>query len=200
MPQTRRSPEAQVCQFSGAKIIGTIPVLTALVGDAIIQACLDPDVTVIEHLASTTFRSVRVDVDAVIITRDGRRLALDVADARHVRNIDDDGMILLALHERGIDVCQLTEADLRKEPRYSNARIVWSHRSHRIAIGLRMQILQTLADAGALRIGDLLKSVTSDHDPVPAVMALACADQIELELDEQPLGPETVVRARRGRT
>jgi hypothetical protein len=43
-------------------------------------------------------------------------------------------------------------------------------------------------------LGELLKCVRSDHDPAPAVMALACADLLHLDLVSRPLSPTTIAR------
>ena len=61
----------------------------------------------------------------------------------------------------------------------------------------------TVADARAAldRIGDGLGREDHDGttwyaDPSPAVMSLACANLLELDLTSEPLGPSTLVRTR----
>jgi hypothetical protein len=51
-----------------------------------------------------------------------------------------------------------------------------------------------LLDEGPMPLGELLKSIRSERDPAPAVMALACADLLYLDLGSQPLRPATIVR------
>jgi hypothetical protein len=45
-----------------------------------------------------------------------------------------------------------------------------------------------------MSLGDLLKSIRCEHDPAPAVMALACADLLHLDLVSRPLSPTTIAR------
>jgi hypothetical protein len=46
-------------------------------------------------------------------------------------------------------------------------------------------------------LANLLASASShEADPAAAVMALACANLLEIELSETPLGPQTLVRCR----
>jgi hypothetical protein len=59
-----------------------------------------------------------------------------------------------------------------------------------------MRVLQILLDDGPMPLGQLLKSIRGDRDPTPAVMALACADLLTLDLVSQPLGPGTIARSR----
>jgi hypothetical protein len=87
----------------------------------------------------------------------------------------------------------LTAEEIRREPRYANARLVWSHRETPVSVGLRLRILLKLLDEGPMPLGELLKSIRSEVDPAPAVMALACANLVELDLLSQPLSPTTIV-------
>jgi hypothetical protein len=56
-----------------------------------------------------------------------------------------------------------------------------------------MHALQILLDEGPMRLGELLKSIRSEVDPVPVMMALACANLVYLDLVSQPLSPTTMV-------
>lgn len=183
-------------RFTGAKARGPIPVRHDLVHEALVQASLDPTTRTIEHLPSAPFAGTAVALDAIVLTRDDGRFALDVAEARPLRDIDAEGLALLALQDLGVRLLTLTAADIRAEPRFSNCALVWPYRSTRVGVGLRLRILQTLHDEGPLRLGGLLAAVRSPTDPGPAVMALACADLIELDLSQVPLGPATAVRLR----
>lgn len=83
-----------------------------------------------------------------------------------------------------------------REPRCTNARTVFEYAGRPVEIGLRLQILGTLTDDGAMPLGDLLNRLRSNRDPATAVMALACADLVELDLVSAPLGPQTIARLR----
>ena len=182
--------------FVSAKTSVAIPAACPLVRDALIQATLDPSVREIEFLAQARVAATQVELNVIVIHRDDGRFYLDVVPARPVRDVEDEGLALIALQNLGLPPITLTAADIRREPRFANSRLVWSYRLHPVGISLRMRVLQILADDGPMPLSRLLSAVRSDRDPSPAVLALACSDLIELDLVSRPLGPATVARAR----
>jgi hypothetical protein len=189
---------AQVCSdlFVSAKTANAIPARHPALQDALIQASLDPQVRSIDHVALTSPTSAQVELDVVVIQRDEDRFLLDVVPARRMRDVVDEGLGQIALTDLGLKQIILTTEEIRREPRYTNALLVWSYREIHVPVGLRVRILQMLLDEGPMQLGELLKSIRSDRDPVPAVMALACADLLSLDLASQPLGPLTIARYR----
>jgi hypothetical protein len=193
----RVSPAPHVANlFFSAKTSTAIPATRGLVQDALVQASLDPQVRSIEFLAKARVGASQVDLDAIIIVRDDGRFVLDVVPARPVRDVEDEGMALIALAELGLKQITLTAADIRREPRFSNSRLVWNYQMHPVGISMRLRVLQILGDDGPMTLSRLLSTVRTDRDPSPAVMAMACSDLIELDLVSQPLGPQTIARSR----
>ena len=182
--------------FISAKTTVAIPSACSLVRDALIQSTLDPSVREIKFLAQARVAATQIDLNAIVIVRDDGRFYLDVVPARPVRDVEIEGMALIALAELDLTPITLTAGDIRREPRFANSRLVWSYRLHPVGISMRMRVLQILADDGPLNLARLLSAVRSDRDPGPAVMALACSDLIELDLVSRPLGPLTIARAR----
>ncbi len=182
--------------FISAKTTVAIPTTCSLVRDALIQSTLDPSVRAIEFLAQARVAATQVDLNAIVIVRDDGRFYLDVVAARPLRDAEDEGLALIALAEFDLTPITLTAADIKREPRFANSRLVWSYRLAPVGISLRMRVLQTLADDGPMSLSRLLGAVRSDRDPSPGVLALACSDLIELDLVSRPLGPDTIVRAR----
>jgi hypothetical protein len=182
--------------FISAKTTVAIPATCSLVRDALIQSTLDPSVRAIEFLAQARVAATQIDLNAIVIVRDDGRFYLDVVPARPVRDVEIEGMALIALAELDLTPITLTAADIRREPRFANSRLVWSYRLHPVGISMRMRVLQILAEDGPMNLSRLLSAVRSDRDPGPAVMALACSDLIELDLVSRPLGPLTIARAR----
>jgi hypothetical protein len=182
--------------FVSAKTPTAIPARCALVRDALVQASLDPAVRSIDFIPTARVGSTPVDLNATVIHRDDGRFYLDVVAARPLRDVEDEGLALIALQNLGLAAITLTAADIQREPRFANSRLVWSYREHPVGIGLRMHILQILADDGPMALARLLSAVRSERDPSPAVMGLACADLLELDLFSQPLGPATIARIR----
>jgi hypothetical protein len=191
-----RAAHAAANLFISAKTSVAIPASCALVRDALIQATLDPSVRSIEFLAQARVDATPVDLDAIVIVRDDGRFVLDVVPARQVRDVEQEGLALIAYSRLGLSQITLTAADIKREPRFANSRLVWSYRLAPVGITLRMRVLQILADDGPMSLARLLSAVRSDRDPNPGVMALACSDLIELDLISRPLGPQTIARAR----
>lgn len=195
IPRAPRAATAGSRLFVSAKTVTAVPLRCPLVRDALIQASLDPMVRSIEFIASARVEQTPVDLGAIVLVRDDSRYLLDVVPARRLRDIEEEGLALIAINSLGLAPLVLTAAEIRREPRFANCTLVWGHRLHPIGISLRLQILQTLADDGPMQLSRLLPAIRSDRDPGPAVLALACAGLVELDLDSAPLGPQTVARS-----
>jgi hypothetical protein len=189
-----RDAQANTELFVSAKTATAIPTPCPMLRDALIQASLDPLVRSIEFVASARVGSETVRLDALVLVRhDGRHL-LEVVPARAVRDVEEEGLALIALDELGLPTITLTAAEVQREPRLANSRLVWNYRLHPVGIGLRMRILTILTDEGPMSLSRLLPQIRSDRDPSPAIMAMACANLIELDLVSGPLGPATIAR------
>jgi hypothetical protein len=182
--------------FLSAKTSTAIPARCGLLREALVQASLDAKVRSIEYLASAVVASEPIDLDAIVLRRDDGRFLLDVVPARRVRGPKDDRSAASAVAELGLTHLTVTAEDIAREPRCGNARLVWSYNGIRVPVELRLAIVKTLMDEGPMHLGRLLETVRSEHDPAPALMALACADTVELDLESLPLGPMTTVRPR----
>lgn len=182
--------------FVSAKTAAPIPARHPALRDALILASLDPRVRSIANVASAIVASEQVELDAVIVQCEDGRFLLDVVPARRIRRLEEKALAQIMAANLGLKPLVLTAEEIRREPRHANARLVWSYREMPVSVGLRMRILQTLLDDGPMPLGELLKSIRSERDPAPAVMALACADLLNLDLVSQPLRPATIVRYR----
>jgi hypothetical protein len=183
-------------RFVSAKTTTTIPAACALVQDALVQASLDPQIRAIEYIAQARVGAIPADLNAIVLTRDDGRFTLDVVAARQVRDVGSERLALSAFGDLGLSPIVLTAADIGREPRFANSRLVWSYRQHPVGVSMRMRILQVLLDDGPMPLSRLLSAVRSERDPSPAIMALACSDLIEIDLVSEPLGPSTMVRSR----
>jgi hypothetical protein len=166
-----------------------------LVRDALIQATLDPLVRSIEFVPSARVHQAQVDVNAIVLVRDDGRYLLDIVTDRPLRELTGDNLTRIGLQQLGLRSIVLTAADIQREPRFANARLVWSHRLAPVGLTMRMSVLQVLLDDGPMTLGRLLSSIRSDRDPSPAIMAMACSNLLALDLVSQPLSPMTVVRS-----
>jgi hypothetical protein len=182
--------------FLSAKTVAPVPARHPALREALLHASLDPRIRSIAHITTAVVAAQTVVIDAVVLARDDGRFFLDVVPARRLRDLDDEGLLQIALRERGLEPFVVTVEDLRAEPRCSNVRLVWSYNARAVPLDLRLRILQILVDDGPLPLGRLLQGVSADRDPSAAVMSLACSDLLEIDLTSRPLGPSTLVRSR----
>jgi hypothetical protein len=131
--------------FSSAKATSPIPARHAPLREALVQA-LDPEVRAIAQLASAHAGTAQVATDVVVLTRDNGRFYLDVVPARRVRDLEDEGLLQIALRELRLAPFVVTAADLKSEPRCSNCRLVWSYKDGPVPVPLRLRILKALVD------------------------------------------------------
>lgn len=191
---SQAAPRADL--FISAKTTTAVPARHPLVRDALVQASLDPQVRTLEFVQSTVVNATQVALQAIVVVRDDGRFHLDVVEARPVRDVEVEGLALIALDRLGLAPLTLTAADIKREPRFANAKSVWAYRLHPVGIAMRLKILSVLQEDGPMPLGCLLKRIPSTRDPAPAVMALACSDLVELDLISRPLGPSTIARSR----
>jgi hypothetical protein len=182
--------------FISSKTSTAIPARHSIVRCALVQASLDPQVRSLDFIASATVEAAPVALKAIVVVRDDGRFYLDIVEARPVRDVETEGLALIALDRLGLIPLTLTAADIRREPRFANAKTVWEYRGHPVGISMRMKILSALQEDGPMQLSCLLSRIRATRDPAPAVMALACSDLIELDLVSQPLGPLTIARSR----
>ena len=191
MPETYFAPYHP---FECVKAPAPILVTSALVYDALVLAALDPEVVRVEPVPFAEVLGRVVRLDAVAVTRAGRRLVLDVIDPARPADIDAGGLALAGIAALGLHRLTLTAAEVRQEPRHSNARLVWSCRDRIVDPETRLRILSALG-GGPLPLAEAAAAAGGiDSAPVEAVCALACADLVGVDLARAPLGPETVVR------
>jgi hypothetical protein len=197
--QFRTAPQAAASRVvTTPKCETAIPVRNVVLRDAIVQASLDPAVHKIE-LVPLALPDTSLAVTALVVERDGRRILLDygAAETRKPRSIDDEGALLVALDNLGLELVDLDPGEIRKEPRFTNCREVWKYHRYSVPIGDRLQIMHAMAEDGPQSIIKLENRVSPTIDVIASVCSLACSNILELELDRRPLGPRTIVRERR---
>ena len=142
--QFRTRPQAAARVITSPKCETAIPARNVLLRDAIIQASLDPAVLKIEF-APLPVPDPSLALNALVVERDGQRLLLDnrMAAKEKPRSIDDEGALLLALEDLGL---QLIELDPRGDPQgapvYKLPRGLAIPPSRSIFLSDRLQIMQ----------------------------------------------------------
>jgi hypothetical protein len=180
--------------FMSAKTTRAVPVRDALFEEALVQASLDPTVRAIEPLPRSPLSPLRREEAVVVVRVDGRFVL--VVEAATTRSADAIIPPEFRTDSPQLPKMVLTEAYLRSEPRCSNNRLVWSYRRRRVSAGLRFQIIQTLREDGPITLAELTSVVRILGNSCAPVLALACADLVELDLEAVPLGSATVARCR----
>ena len=149
--------------------------------DLLIQATLDPAVEIIEE-----FPGHPTDAMGLILQVQGvRRRVLAVRDGIRLPP------------SSGIEAVIVTRSYVLSEPRCSNARMVWSMRNTLVSPGIQLRAIAKLREhPGWMAIGRLSVDLSgSCAEPVEAILALACAGRIEIDLSHG-FSPDTQVRHR----
>jgi hypothetical protein len=163
-----------------------------------IQLLLDPHVTALEFRTSLSFSGREVPIQMFVADLDdGSRIAFDVIDGRPYRDLDAEGLLLLALESHGIRISEIDHAAIDAEPRASNTRRLWSHREHRVPAPLRAAVDRALAARQRMTIQSLA-SIVGLRDPMPTVGALVSQGVLAVDL-ARPLGRNSVVGRRSDR-
>jgi hypothetical protein len=82
----------------------------------------------------------------VILQQDDGQYLLDVVPARQLRDLEEEGLVRLALRELGLQTRTITMEYLRAQPRRGNCAFVWSYKERAVPVGIRMRVLQALRD------------------------------------------------------
>jgi hypothetical protein len=190
-----RRAASQSC-FNSAKTPAPVRFDGAIVHKALVHLTLDPAVRAIDVITSVDVLGANVPLDAIVVHRaDGRHL-LDIVEARKIRDLDDEALVLLAIEKLGLKTLTLDAAEIRRQPYATNCRLVWNCRNVNVQASDRVRILNALTEDGPMALGRLASEARWTTDAVGAVLSLACQDLVEVELQSSPLGPWTVVRQR----
>jgi hypothetical protein len=173
--------------FISAKARGVALPASGLARDLLIQQSLNPGVL------SIGIMRLGGALDAYIVERpDGRHL-LDLAPSGSAHG-PDFAKFASALHHHS--VLAVDPSEITREPRFSTARTIWSHRFEQIPAPMGMAISRHLADEGPLTLHEICSSINGPRNPVGVVLAMLCADQVELVDELSQLTSHTRFRSR----
>jgi hypothetical protein len=180
--------------FDHPKCTQGIRVTNPFVKQALVAAALDRAVTAIDLLPPAYVPPGCREI--IVIHRDDGRFVLDVVAGRPIIDVDARRLLESALPSLRIASIVLRTADFR-QPRFAVAEGIWRFRGLKVPLDFRMQVQMLLRDGGSLTIGELLARVRGEGgDPLAMICALACADEITLDIDA-PFSLATTVGARR---
>src|SRR5665647_2442986 len=127
--------------FIAAKARVAVPWTHDLVRCALIQASLDPAVRTIDFIPTVAAYGKIIELDAIVFRSDAGRQMLDIPELRRLRDIDDEGLALLASDQLRLSMLTLNAADLRREPKASNSSLVWRCRHTPVRAQDRVRVL-----------------------------------------------------------
>jgi hypothetical protein len=179
-------------QFAGRKCASPITVHCALEYDFLTQASLDASVFLIDFVSSYNVAGHAISLDIIVIHQSGCAYAADFPEIREVRDVDDEGLALIALSELGLELISVRAADVELEPRCSNAREVWRHRNLRVPADICANVVASVEAQGELSLRQLAKVIDSRFPMPSTVYALACGGVVDLDLKQKRLGPGTI--------
>ena len=184
--------------FSCAKTTAPIPVSSLLCQQALILAALDPNVLSIEPappIALATLDGAVTGLTAIFTDQNGSKTAVvaDDGDA-FAAMFADDARAATERMKLGFKI--LTADEIRLEPLLTNSELVWSCRNRFIPASDQVRILLHLSEYGAVPLIEASYAAVNSRDGISTVLALACRNLVELNLAEDPLGPDTKVRRR----
>ncbi len=136
-----------------------------------IQLSLDPSVTWLEYVESLLFAECTVMVEMLVADNDEGRVAFDIVDERPVRDIDAEGLLLLALEHHQIRIVEIDSASINDEPRANNSLRIWRHRGLPVEKGLVAKIDRALAGQQSVSIQSL-GTLVGLSDPLAIASAL----------------------------
>jgi hypothetical protein len=184
-PGAVRSPKAS----------SDVPAGTANFNRLALQLSLDPAVQAFEYLESLWTQDCSVRIEMLVARRGGRRVAFDIVDERPIRDLDAEGLLLIALQKHDIDLVEIDAAGINAGPTAENCIRIWNAR-YRVEEGVRARIEAALEENGTLSIGALGVLVRLP-DPIPVVLALIRDGVLEVDLSIE-LDADSLVALSRG--
>jgi hypothetical protein len=188
----RKLMSAPACRFVGPKCTSPILVDYSLVYDFLIQTSFDASVDRIDFISAHNVAGQDIFLDAIVVRQGGRAYAVDFPEVRELRDVDEEGLALIALSELGLDLRDVFAADVQLEPHCSNAREVWRHRNGQVPVAVSADIVTAIEARGSLSVRQLAKTIEAGQMVPSAIYALACAGIINLDLKQKRLGPGTI--------
>jgi hypothetical protein len=161
-----------------------------------IQFTLDPTVKSLRFVTSLPVADEEVAVGMLVVERDEGGVAYDIVDERPDRDIDSEGLLLIALEKHGITRVEVDARLIGSEPRAGNCRRIWKHRNVEVSPDLRARIDGALK-AHPLSVRDLGHAAKL-QSAMAIVCALICRRVLYTELSSK-FGPASCVARRSDR-
>ena len=183
-PSRKRRSPPDADDFRTPKSSSAIPKRSRCFNNLALQLSLDPLVRSIKYVDSLSALRRRVKVEMLIAEREDGRFAYDLIDERPPRDLDEEGLLLIALEENCIGLIEVDRTHLNKEPLAGNCLFIWKHRSHPVDGSARTAIDCALRKRGPLTIREL-GGIAGLSNPIKTVCALAWEGVLAVDLSRQ---------------
>jgi len=182
--------------FVSCKCETAIPIQQPLLRYALQQAALEPSVRAIRYRTGPDIECPHVSLHGVVLDCADRQFLLRVYETRPKRSEDELARLTYAIERHGLRLLERDGPDIRREPLFSNARVVWSYAQYNVSVTDRLRIGLALEDGEPQSLVELEERARPTCDVFAAVCALACEDLVSIKLHHDPLGPRTIVLRR----
>jgi hypothetical protein len=184
-PSRKRTSPPNADDFRTPKSSSAIPNGSRCFNNLVIQLSVDPLVRSIKYVNSLSALRRRVKVEMLIAEReDGGRFAYDLIDERPPRDLEEEGLLLIALQENCIGLIEVDRTQVNEEPRSGNCLLIWKHRSHPVDGFAKTAIDRALRKHGPLTIREL-GEIAKLSNPLKTVCALAWEGVLAVDLSRQ---------------
>jgi hypothetical protein len=166
----------------------------------VIRLWLDPETTWLEYVESLPLPGANVNatVEMLVVDCGQGRVAFDIVDERLVRDVDDEGLVLLALQHHGIRLTEVDSETIDEDPRVGNSLLIWRHHGHRVNQQLVGAIDRVLAGRQQIKVRTLGTLVgLSQPQLIVIVSALISQGMMDTDLSVR-FGPDSFVTRRWG--
>lgn len=167
--------------FNSPKAAGPIGFIGSLAQDLLIQATFDFRIRHIDFIDVLPLHGRLVSIAAPSFERDGG-MVVALLDGMHPDREPDEALVGEAIEAAGLVAERVSQADIRREPLATTARVIWRQRHVGVDPAMRLALAAAFDDQAMMTVGELCSRVTGPRDPVFAVMALACEAFLHLDL------------------
>ncbi|UPJ55282.1 hypothetical protein [Bradyrhizobium sp. 192] len=137
-----------------------------------VQLTLDPAVRSLRFVATLPVAGEQIDVGMLVAEHDDGLIAYDIVDERTHRDIDTEGMLLIALDQHNISLRAVDTASICAQPLAYHCERIWEHRAIDIDRRLRARIERAL-ERDRLSVRELGHAV-GERNITPIVCNLIC--------------------------
>jgi hypothetical protein len=166
------------------KATSAIPAGSASFENLVVQFSVSANVRSFEFLQSLPVLGTRVTVEMLVATRQNGRYAYELVDERPVRDLDTEGLLLIALQQHRIRLLEFDALRLNAEPEATNRTQIWRCRDRPVASTVKAAIEDALIQHGPLPARTLGRMLGLP-DPLPMLCALACQGTVGLDLSHK---------------